>query len=435
MAPQSRRAAAVAAALAVLPAVAHARVLPPPWPYDGFAHFPTLWFGANASGLDNETTLALVARHALAGYGWQQGTNATGFRHCEAQGAAAATRLADYLAAHPPPPGGPPPPPVFVYRHFQMAWTFFDVTRAVALDPAYDGMMLHDRDGAGATCAQPVGNTTPPTSPLFAWLNASAGDFWVDNVVAELASEAAAGLGVAAAFFDETDWSYCGYNFARDGCTLSDGYLEAEYAAKYAVLRRTAAALNAAGVWPLFSSKNLFNASFDGLGSGAKRPCLVPWDAYVAALDGAGYLRFEEFWVSSGSADTDAAQVDTAIRAAGLGMGFVARAQAAEPCPGGSVGDTATLARGATRATAAGASVPLSYALAAFLVVQAPHTYFGYSTGWYDADWCWRREYDGAYGAPLGPAMRTGPHTWTRNFTGCDVALDTAARTGVIVMK
>jgi hypothetical protein len=31
------------------------------------------WFGANSSGLDSQDTLALLARHAVAGYGWQTG--------------------------------------------------------------------------------------------------------------------------------------------------------------------------------------------------------------------------------------------------------------------------------------------------------------------------------------------------------------------------
>ena len=32
-----------------------------------------MWFGANPAGLDTNETLALMARHAVAGYGWQTG--------------------------------------------------------------------------------------------------------------------------------------------------------------------------------------------------------------------------------------------------------------------------------------------------------------------------------------------------------------------------
>ena len=40
------------------------------------------------------------------------------------------------------------------------------------------------------------------------------------------------------------------------------------------------------------------------------------------------------------------------------------------------------------------------------------------------ADYCWHSEFDVAYGTPLAPATRTGPHTWTRNFTRANVAVD-----------
>ena len=85
-----------------------------------------------------------------------------------------------------------------------------------------------------------------------------------------------------------------------------------------------------------------------------------------------------------------------------------------------------------------GASQPvdLAYALAAFLIVQSPYSYFGYSSGWYDADWHWHAgEYEAAYGSPLAPAVRQGTYSWTRNFTRCDVAIDVSAGTSAIHFK
>lgn len=72
-----------------------------PWPpavvgYTGF--IKPFWFGANSSGLDCPETLALIGRHSVAGYGWQQGGGGvvgTG----EVQLAAASTHVADYLAS------------------------------------------------------------------------------------------------------------------------------------------------------------------------------------------------------------------------------------------------------------------------------------------------------------------------------------------------
>ena len=64
--------------------------------YTGF--IKPFWFGANASGLDNDDTLALIARHAVGGYGWQQGGGGvvgTG----DAQLAAASTHVVDHLNA------------------------------------------------------------------------------------------------------------------------------------------------------------------------------------------------------------------------------------------------------------------------------------------------------------------------------------------------
>lgn len=48
------------------------------WPLSNAGYSSTLktfWFGANASlgGLDSEETLALMAKHSVAGYGWQTG--------------------------------------------------------------------------------------------------------------------------------------------------------------------------------------------------------------------------------------------------------------------------------------------------------------------------------------------------------------------------
>ena len=70
--------------------------------------------------------------------------------------------------------------------------------------------------------------------------------------------------------------------------------------------------------------------------------------------------------------------------------------------------------------------------VAMFLVVQTNSSVFSLSGDWYDADFCWHSEFDVAYGAPLGYAMRTGAHSWTRNFTRANVAIDVAAGTGEV---
>jgi hypothetical protein len=93
-----------------------ARVLPPPWDYEGFSQFPALWFGANSSGLDERVQLDLIAKHALSGYGWQQATEFSNYRHYENNLAQAASRLKTFLADQ-----NNTYTKVFVYRHMQMS--------------------------------------------------------------------------------------------------------------------------------------------------------------------------------------------------------------------------------------------------------------------------------------------------------------------------
>ena len=50
---------------------------------------------------------------------------------------------------------------------------------------------------------------------------------------------------------------------------------------------------------------------------------------------------------------------------------------------------------------------------------------WGASGGWTDGAFCWRKEYDLRCGHPLAVASRTGKYTFVRNFTGCDVFVDT----------
>ena len=73
-----------------------------------------------------------------------------------------------------------------------------------------------------------------------------------------------------------------------------------------------------------------------------------------------------------------------------------------------------------------------AFQLAAFYIAQGPNWVWGASGGWTDSGWdpstgqnCWRKEYDLRCGKPLADATRTGPYTFTRNFTNCDVYVDT----------
>ena len=173
----------------------------PQWPYDGFERFPTLWFGANVSGLDNMTQLSFVSKHSLAGYGWQQGVNRTNYRHGEMSLAQAALHLSDFVSTHRG-VGNETPTMTFVYRHFQMSWAIFDITLAANDNSNNDDMFLKSNDNTGSRCGQ-VDAEHNTTSPLLVYLplnQSRAQSFWVNQVVAEVALES----GVNACFFDET---------------------------------------------------------------------------------------------------------------------------------------------------------------------------------------------------------------------------------------
>jgi hypothetical protein len=168
-------------------------------------------------------------------------------------------------------------------------------------EPVADSGSPANHAAGGAECRQAVPGGG--TAPLPAWVNATAGAWWVDAVVREVASE----RGSRAIFFDETDWSACGYSFANDGCAnISDAFRAADLAAKLPALRATVDALNAAGIAPILSSKNLLARAWDGLAPNVTRPCVAPHDAYFDALSGAPYMRFYEFVAARGP-DEDAA--------------------------------------------------------------------------------------------------------------------------------
>ena len=95
-------------ALFVQPCGGHRRLVQPDSPvsalappgvvYSGFDRFPALYFGAAENGApQSATTLDFVHRHAMAGWGWQQGYRPNA-DNGEAMGAAAASALAQHSA-------------------------------------------------------------------------------------------------------------------------------------------------------------------------------------------------------------------------------------------------------------------------------------------------------------------------------------------------
>ena len=359
----------------------------PPWSYKGYESFPSHYFGANQSGPQPVAELALIAQHQFAGWGWQADVDVTPtsddghYYNEETASAQVATRFASFaeFSGAPKTTQG-----VFVYRHSQMALSWYTVQRAAYNNSVNNDFWMKGNDGK--TCVDKNRG-----GPAWNFSNPRAADFFVDEVVGELTRE----TDINSVFFDETDAEYCG----GDTCTgqqLSTSARAQLYKDKIAVLRRTALKLNKAGIWPMFSSVNEVSATSS---HPQLRHCPLPYTDYFDALKDVGWFRFYEFFGPS-SLPTFMAEVAS-------GLPVVVHA------PG---------------------NMKDNLALATFLLGQGDYSYFGTSNGWTDGGWVWHAEYDEVYGKPLGVARKTA-EGWSRELSGCSVFLNTAGTNATITMK
>ena len=72
MRPTDRLVGAAAALAALHWQLAGAK-MPMPFPYKGYEAFPASFFGADIWGVESAEEMRLVAKHQVAGWGWQQG--------------------------------------------------------------------------------------------------------------------------------------------------------------------------------------------------------------------------------------------------------------------------------------------------------------------------------------------------------------------------
>lgn len=235
----------------------------PPWNYKGYNSFPAFYFGANESGLENSSWLPFVTQHQVAGWGWQQNFHSVGqdrwhYSQQEVSLAQMASRMATYMEVTPASPQKRLQA-LFVYRHLEVA-----------------DMFLHDKNGH--ICWDNFDNT----GPYWNFSSPRVTEWFLNEVAAEIVREA----NVQAVFFDETDYLYCGGtagNCSADVHTGAEGL--AQYRAKLQLLRSLALKLNAANVWPIYSSYN-------GYSDLPWRDCVMPFDEYYTALQDVGWIRF-----------------------------------------------------------------------------------------------------------------------------------------------
>lgn len=171
--------------------------------YTGFDRFPAFYFGAAEGGKpQSPTELDFVQRHALSGWGWQQGC-VPNAHNGEAMGAAAAEALANHTATT---PVGQKPDFLFVYRQSESIFTYYTLMEAVETNSTLKAAAeLHDPVNRTAVCGG--GGLMAFDTPEYV-------DYWSETVAMEVASEPH----VNAVFFDGYDKLYAGTALAAAGC-------------------------------------------------------------------------------------------------------------------------------------------------------------------------------------------------------------------------
>jgi hypothetical protein len=173
--------------------------------------------------------------------------------------------------------------------------------------------------------------------------------------------------------------------------------------------------LNGARIVPILSIDNLI------AGAAAGKPCPISEAGLVAKLSKLQWVRFYEIFPGAffpagpegwgppwGAPAAYASNIANAIEEGQRNVPNVLY-NVVGTCPG------ANSTRKIQRPGRIGGNI--EFAIASYLVVAGPGTVLSVSRGWYDRDFCWYPEFDVIYGTPTGPAVRTGPFAWSRNYT------------------
>jgi hypothetical protein len=245
--------------------------------------------------------------------------------------------------------------------------------------------------------------------------------------------------GYTAVYFDELDPSWCGWwgtDSSKGNCSGFSNETQQDQAhAYYSMAANMTQRLNDCGIVPIFAAFGVLEAS-GGHGINPHNPCVLWEDELVAALDGLQWARFYEQWpdqfhmraANHSEADRFAQVLTNGILEGQAGIAVVAHTtQGLTNCSNTSAAesDEAPFVPSGTAA----------FHLASFLIAQGPNWVYGVSSAWTDNAFCWHRSYDVQCGHPLGVANRIGPYTFTRNFTGCDVSVETVGLIGEIRLK
>lgn len=400
-----------------------------PWPTTGYDKLPTLWFGANESGANDAATLQLIARHSLAVMSWGQDIKPMASRDEEKAEAAASAAARKYLNSI-----DNNTTILGVYRQIQIALGLFNISHDASVDLRNRNFWLHQVGNASNICGMTPSMGDKPSQwgtwdPYWNFTDPGARDFWLNNFTQQICDEHT-GAGYTALYLDEVDDNWCGYwgGATHGGCFFDNSTQIEQIRASYSLYRQMVQKLNDCGVFPIMATFSTMKASIEG-GIDPTNPCVVWEDELVHALDGLQWARFYEQWPDEfhmrsawepGAKEGDrfAQIIANGILEAKAGIPVVAHVtphnNSCENSTNQGSNDQIWIPTGFD-----------AFQMAAFYIAQGPNWVWSASAGWTDGAYCWRREYDLQCGHPLAEAKRTGPWSWTRNFTGCDVYVNT----------
>eukprot|EP00039_Didymoeca_costata_P006175 m.88084 g.88084 ORF g.88084 m.88084 type:complete len:399 (+) comp13141_c0_seq3:51-1247(+) len=352
----------------------------PPWP-SPLPAFASSWFGGSLDYKEwqNPSQMAQLSQYKAILTSWILPTNHT-FTNATAIASEQAVKLKEAFGAN--------GTTVFTYQSGILAPAFYPENKVLMDDPAtYGDFFLRQNDGSFMSsetyCSQT--HTTPAQDPgclsyMWNWCNESAIDWYVHKVLGGMVTDSSGkGLNFDGVFLDNSD------EFNPRGS--SNGACDA-HNATMSVHIETAKFFQSVGKWPIFSTTN----------SGASMQA----EADLLWAAGAGFSKFWESWNPSLGAivqlynETEYG-LPTVVHATSHGWPF-------ERKP----------------------AISLNDSLASFLVATggAPHSYFQYSSGWYDSDFHWSPLFGQKYGTAVAPPtitkygnMSAPGEIWERKFS------------------
>lgn len=360
------------------------------------SRFPSVWFGANATGPESKSQYGVETQYRSVMFGWQQSNSANHCKHEEQaliSELSAVRQLSSRVST------------VAYGANAESALRFYDWQVVATSNASFSGFFLEpeisDRGELG--CSNPGGNGL-----TWDWRNQSARDFFVEQVIRPWVNQDS----VDAVFVDEGDAVQCRYQQFPALKSLADVYAYTNGSVE--VYRRAAAVLAAHGKRLILSLKN-----------GKPGPieykigvCPVPLDTFLDAMQAAPsapFIRYHEYFAAFSGTDVGGGAVNGSAMCTSLIDTAVDQTQR----------------RSIAISVHSGNYTPessLELAFATFMVVRnaqvgAHEDFFGWSTAdfWFSRDWSWNetaKYYTHNWGLALTPTTQTASGTYTRQYEG-----------------